>query len=117
MHETIVESILGAYIHGVSIFVFRMGAYIRKELVRTEVGACIHGMPIIPILRYLLQKRAVTCIVRTVYIRDSAIQSSCDSASLEIVEFCCMPLKIQRQLVCPVLGMPNELASNFTSAC
>ena len=30
-----------------------MGAYIREELVRMEMGAYIHGVPIVPILRYI----------------------------------------------------------------
>ena len=42
--------VMGAYIHGVPIFVW-VPIFV-KTLVGTEMGAYIHGVPIIPILRY-----------------------------------------------------------------
>ena len=61
----LVDSMLGAYIHGVPIFIWVPIIIIfaknlpERKWVPISMGAYIHGVPIIPILRYFVM--AICC--------------------------------------------------------
>ena len=65
---------------------FRMGAYIREDLVRTEMGAYIHGVPLSQFYgNYTLHIIICmyTCVVYTVQIvRGTVLQHSLDNCPI-----------------------------------